>query len=831
MAMRRLDNERSVVHHYIINGGSGGRGGTGQSTGGAGGTGMGPTFTYEIRAENFIMNNMNHGAYPTAIYLLQNAVAMDALYNSAVSLPRDKLHLETHTELLDNLYQRATETKSTCSIWWLYGPAGAGKSTVMRALCQRLHGVGKLGGTFFFKRGHTTCGNAKMLFATLAYQLTLCGQELRDLIAQSVDADSSVFWRDMEVQLRTLILEPCASLQDASTLVLLIDGLDECEGHNVQKEILRLMGSATANHSLPLRIIIASRPEPQLQEIFQEESFGKLVDSIDIEDPHLVYRSETYPTGSDDKPAAPVTSAPTPAVSRHLLSTKCSGRRRALCIGINYKGQSLELSGAIHDAKYMMNFLVRFQGYANRDIVVLTDDSPNSTQPTRENMINAMRWLVKDAKPHDSFCFFYSGLGGQTRKSDGDKENGYNEAIYPLDFKRYGNIEDDDMHRIMVKPLPAGCRLTAVFDSRNSTPILDLPYVYNHRGCLQDNKVDESVRTKKGSSADVTSWSTRKDHQARPQEDISRGGGAMTYAFLQAIQADPHQSYKERLQSLHSDFTDEPPVKYYTLRTAKTLSSRVRIQFLKMFSKAFSALILTALAVSASPALQARQSCPKTYTVVSGDTCAAIESRTGVSDSQLHALNPSINSGCTSSLPQQQRISPNGCTKTYTVVSGDTCAAIESRTGISDSQLHSLNPSINSGCTNLQIGQVLCVSGSGSPPPSTGFSGLATYYDPDGNLGACGKPLQNNDFIVALGTGHWDSGSHCGQTVNVSCAYYFLSPPSSSSDKGKTIKVVAQDLCPGCQGANGIDLSEGAIAALDSNYKNDGVISVVWSFA
>ena len=45
---------------------------------------------------------------------------------------------------------------------------------------------------------------------------------------------------------------------------------------------------------------------------------------------------------------------------------------------------------------------------------------------------------------------------------------------------------------------------------------------------------------------------------------------------------------------------------------------------------------------------QARQSCSNSYTVVSGDTCAAIESKTGVSDSQLHALNPSINSGCTS---------------------------------------------------------------------------------------------------------------------------------------------------------------------------------------
>ncbi|KAF7343518.1 hypothetical protein MSAN_01972100 [Mycena sanguinolenta] len=97
-------------------------------------------------------------------------------------------------------------------------------------------------------------------------------------------------------------------------------------------------------------------------------------------------------------------------------------------------------------------------------------------------------------------------------------------------------------------------------------------------------------------------------------------------------------------------------------------------------------------------------------------------------------------------------------------------------------------------------------------------SGLATYYDPNGGTGACGSVLQNSDFIVALGEDTWDGGSHCGQTVNVQY-------------QGNTVQVTVQDLCPGCQGSNGIDLSEGAMAALDPNCINDGVISVAWSFA
>lgn len=37
-------------------------------------------------------------------------------------------------------------------------------------------------------------------------------------------------------------------------------------------------------------------------------------------------------------------------------------------------------------------------------------------------------------------------------------------VIYPLDFETAGHIVDDLMHDIMVRPLPPGCRMTAIFD-------------------------------------------------------------------------------------------------------------------------------------------------------------------------------------------------------------------------------------------------------------------------------------------------------------------------------------------------------------------------------
>ncbi|KAJ7466503.1 caspase domain-containing protein [Mycena latifolia] len=256
--------------------------------------------------------------------------------------------------------------------------------------------------------------------------------------------------------------------------------------------------------------------------------------------------------------------APMPVVAPHFMYSKCTGRRRALCIGINYRGQRHELRGCINDAKHVFNFLVRRKGYKAEDIVLLTDDSPHArAQPTRRNIIDAMHWLVRDARPHDALFFHYSGHGGQTRDLDGDEVDGYDEVIYPLDYKRAGHIVDDEMHDIMVKSLPTGCRLTAVFDSCHSGTILDLPYMYDSHGRLKGRHVSERARARKATSADVISLSGCKDGQT--SADTFAGGvavGAASHAFIKAHEMHPNQSYQELLHNvrmiLHPKFTQKP---------------------------------------------------------------------------------------------------------------------------------------------------------------------------------------------------------------------------------------------------------------------------------
>ncbi|KAJ7864242.1 hypothetical protein B0H14DRAFT_2440751 [Mycena olivaceomarginata] len=120
------------------------------------------------------------------------------------------------------------------------------------------------------------------------------------------------------------------------------------------------------------------------------------------------------------------------------------------------------------------------------------------------------------------------------------------------------------------------------------------------------------------------------------------------------------------------------------------------------------------------------------------------------------------------------------------------------------------------------IASIYCDTTGGGPPSGggggggTSHTGIATYYYPNGGLGSCGWAIQNSDFAVALNPTDAAGGAHCGQTATVTYG-------------STTIHVVVADLCPGCQGAHGIDLTQGAMAALDPNWYNDGEVTVTWS--
>ncbi|KAJ6492288.1 hypothetical protein C8R45DRAFT_990841 [Mycena sanguinolenta] len=130
--------------------------------------------------------------------------------------------------------------------------------------------------------------------------------------------------------------------------------------------------------------------------------------------------------------------------------------------------------------------------------------------------------------------------------------------------------------------------------------------------------------------------------------------------------------------------------------------------------------------------------CTTYYTVASGDSCTAIDTKYDIALSDLLRWNTALTSACTTiQLNEAYCVAGGGnaCSKIYTVASGNNCGSIESQFGVTLDNLLAWNPWLTSSCA-LEIGQNVCVSGSSStgstgPPANIAAGTLAnctTYY-------------------------------------------------------------------------------------------------------
>jgi hypothetical protein len=162
-------------------------------------------------------------------------------------------------------------------------------------------------------------------------------------------------------------------------------------------------------------------------------------------------------------------------------STHAHGTKRAVLIGINYVGQQGQLSGCHNDVKNMYRYLQDVQGFQAQNMTVLMDDGQHSS-PTYSNIINAYKTIVYQSQPGDTVFLHYSGHGGRVRDTSGDEDDGYDETLIPVDFQRSGQIVDDDLLKMLVKPMAKGVLVTSLMDCCHSGTVLDLPYRFTADG-------------------------------------------------------------------------------------------------------------------------------------------------------------------------------------------------------------------------------------------------------------------------------------------------------------------------------------------------------------
>ncbi|KAF5318736.1 hypothetical protein D9619_011045 [Psilocybe cf. subviscida] len=217
-------------------------------------------------------------ARASAFDKLVAVAAHGALHDAPSRTDESRCHQHTRTNVLDHLVRWAQGIcDESASIFWLHGGAGAGKSAIMQTLAERCVALGLALGSFFFSRRDATRNSVEALVSTLVYQLAQSFPAAMQLLDSIIDREPLIFKKSLQVQLLGSLvpvlqhLVQLGIISDAPQLprVFLIDGLDECNEPSQQQAIVHAVAAVCHEHRIPVKFLIASRPEYAISTSFK----------------------------------------------------------------------------------------------------------------------------------------------------------------------------------------------------------------------------------------------------------------------------------------------------------------------------------------------------------------------------------------------------------------------------------------------------------------------------------------------------------------------------------------------------------------------------------
>ena len=219
--------------------------------------------------------------------LLPYLFVRDAMHDSLEHVDAPKCHPDTRVRILEILEIFCNDVSPTqYRIKWLHGPAGAGKSAIMRTLAYRLCAKGCWVSSFFFRANHSNRNRSDYTFGTLVVQLAHHIPEL----ALQLDEISEIHRQmleggGLEAHLQKLIIGPLKHIfgdvgpQDKPWIILL-DGLDENSYHG---DIHHLFARLVQECPIPIHLLIASRPTPAIRHAFDHGDLNSITSRIALD--------------------------------------------------------------------------------------------------------------------------------------------------------------------------------------------------------------------------------------------------------------------------------------------------------------------------------------------------------------------------------------------------------------------------------------------------------------------------------------------------------------------------------------------------------------------
>ena len=218
----------------------------------------------------------------------------------------------TRERILANITTWAKDSSlESQTIYWLFGLAGTGKSTIAFTLARRFELAGNtdttaLGGNFFCSRQFEETKQAKRIVRTIVYHLALVCKPFANALARCGRFDT--IHRDVRTQLEDLLVRPWREsesdrLADPSTplhYLIVIDALDEIDGKGGSDFLRDLLHIINKRHLRGLKFFATSRPDPDLVNYirsFEDKQLYRLeeVPSEEVQDDIAKYLNASLP--------------------------------------------------------------------------------------------------------------------------------------------------------------------------------------------------------------------------------------------------------------------------------------------------------------------------------------------------------------------------------------------------------------------------------------------------------------------------------------------------------------------------------------------------------
>ncbi|KAF5346691.1 hypothetical protein D9756_010361 [Leucocoprinus leucothites] len=242
-----------------------------------------------FKIDNLTMMGQSTDNDKEAVWLLAKESLPGAEFDSSERDPPPRCHPGTRLDISGEIQSWIQDLVRTASILWLNGPAGVGKSAIIQTISERDSEFSNsiLAATLFFAKARRD--DPQRVFVTIAYQLAQKYPSYRAHVVNMLTRDPRIVHKSMREQFKHFILQPIIAKVlfngHNETILIALDGLDECKGERAQQEIISLIGQLVIQHpTSPIIWIIASRPEPHIRSAFKklgEANYRELLVPID----------------------------------------------------------------------------------------------------------------------------------------------------------------------------------------------------------------------------------------------------------------------------------------------------------------------------------------------------------------------------------------------------------------------------------------------------------------------------------------------------------------------------------------------------------------------